>query len=214
MKEKVKDSEWRWWHEAKFERKRITGNYFLMNFLSKYLPHDQKKSCIEIGCSPGTFLVALKKRFGYTLTGLDIQGFEQTDQTLKFNGIDPKTIDIINSNFFDYNPKKKFDIVCSFGLIEHFKNPQYAFDHLSKFINTGGFMVMGIPRFRGIYWIAHKLMGSGIYHNYDIMKLKSIRKITKNYQTIFCGTYSSLPERKNIIFKLFPPYLIYIGRKK
>ena len=133
---------WEKWHK-KDKIEKIPKNYFLMELLRKHLP--KKGSCIELGCSPGRMMSAMAKNFNYRFSGIDITALDTTKKNLEHNNI--RNVKLIKGNITSYRPNQKYDIVCSFGLIEHFKNSKEAFKHFDKFCRKGGYMVIGLPNF-------------------------------------------------------------------
>lgn len=56
-----------------------------------------------------------------------------------------KSITYLIEDVFTLNLEKKFDIVCSFGLIEHFPDKTRIIDVHKKFIKDSGIMIILIP---------------------------------------------------------------------
>lgn len=97
--------------------------------LKRYLPKNLPKgfSFLEIGCTPGRWMIYFNKKFGYLVSGCDIQGLEKTKENLKLNNVKGYVFykDIKNKD----KKISKYDAVFSEGLIEHFKNPKEIFDN-------------------------------------------------------------------------------------
>ncbi len=200
---------WKKWHRND-ALETIPENWFLMDLVKKYLPAEGE--CIELGCTPGRFLAALAKNFRYKLSGIDIVDLEKTRTLLEYNGI--RDVTLIQDDMFAHVPKNPYDVVFSYGLIEHWEDPRVPFKQFDKFCRSGGYMFMGLPNFRYLFWFAHKLLGSGLFHNYDIMDLRKIRELTSGYRTIYLGYYPRL-YKFNFLLKsrLTAPSIIFIGQK-
>lgn len=55
----------------------------------KYLPRNDRLSCVEIGAMPGNHLVYFHKEFGYRATGIDYcSDLTPIVNTMRLNGID------------------------------------------------------------------------------------------------------------------------------
>src|SRR6266545_6167583 len=71
----------------------------------RFLPHNPKFECIEIGAIPGTFLAYFHKKFGYRVTGLDFADNTKVFyDTMAANGI--KDFDFIKADFLTYKSPK------------------------------------------------------------------------------------------------------------
>lgn len=69
--------------------------------------------------------------------------------------------------------KNSYDLVESFGLIEHFENPAAALDAHIDLLKPDGTLVVSIPNYRGWNGIWMRLVDPGLAkgHNFEIMKL-------------------------------------------
>ena len=61
---------------------------------------------------------------------------------------------IIHADIFDYRPEEGqalWDVVASFGFIEHFQDLQAVVARHLDFLNPGGYLLLVAPNHRGIY---------------------------------------------------------------
>ena len=120
----------------------------ITRWLGKHVKSTTQGTCIEIGCFPGRYLTFLGRK-GYELNGVDITPRVATEFPAWLKSLGYKTGAFSHSDFFKFNPEKKFDIVCSFGFIEHFNNWEEVFvKHLSM-VKEGGMLIIETPNFRG-----------------------------------------------------------------
>lgn len=78
----------------------------------------QARSCLEIGCHPGCYL-AVFGELGYELNGVDFaEGVAALPGWLRSRGY--RVGSIWQEDFSRFNPQRSFDLVTSFGFIEHF----------------------------------------------------------------------------------------------
>jgi SAM-dependent methyltransferase len=56
-----------------------------------------------------------------------------------------RQVNYINQDIFTLNLEESFDLVCSFGLIEHFKDKKAVIDVHKKFIAPGGWVLILVP---------------------------------------------------------------------
>lgn len=105
------------------------------------------KNCIEIGCYPGRFLTIFGDK-GIPLSGIDyVDHFYEVEQNLKDKGY--KTEDFINTDFTTFQSKKKYDLVMSFGFIEHFIDWEHVFQKHIDLVADHGYIIIETPSFHG-----------------------------------------------------------------
>lgn len=159
------------------------------DLFEEYLPKGQLKA-IEIGAIPGRFLVYLNKQHGYDITGLDFSA--NTDafhQTMKKNNINK--YNFINQDFLTFNSKLKYDVVLSFGFIEHFDDYESIIKKHCDLVRKGGYVFLEVPNFRKLQYIYHYFFDKKNLdiHNTEVMDLKLIGNILKKegFQEVFSG---------------------------
>lgn len=151
----------------------------------KYLEKSEGKICLEIGCSPGYWLPYIAREFGYFPEGIDYldDAEEVTGQTFRNNNVNDYKIHI--ADFTTWEAPKKYDLVCSFGFIEHFTgdlNKQMVKKHVDL-IKPGGKLIMDVPNFNYLQYPLNWLMNKGNLkgHNIRTMTLRYFRNIAKKY---------------------------------
>ncbi|MCK4589172.1 MAG: class I SAM-dependent methyltransferase [Nanoarchaeota archaeon] len=194
--------------DKKQKVKRFPKKIITFDLISKFLPKNSKLKCIEIGCVPGRFMIAFNKLFGYQVTGIDYCDLKQTEINLKDAGVE--NVQLIKEDFNIFSPKQRYDVVSSFGFIEHFDDPAQQIEKMVKILNPGGYLVMDLPNLRYGQYLLHKLLDRpDVFeaHNLKIMDLKKIEQIMKKYnlKTLFLGYYKPFQywhTNKNPIMKL------------
>src|ERR1035437_5338773 len=101
----------------------IRPDYVFGDILGGLVKNNGIKSAIELGGFPGSYCIYLKKYYNLDTTLFDyfIHPGIVNDLLLK-NGLKEGDIHIIEADLFNYKPVQQFDMVLSFGLIEHFKD--------------------------------------------------------------------------------------------
>ncbi len=146
--------------------------------IKKYLPVSKKMSCIELGALPGGFLAYFNATFGYSITGLDFaKNIEIFDETMKKNNI--KEYRFIKKNILEYSSKTTYDVVTSFGFIEHFEDVEDILCRHERLMSDDGYLVITVPNFRNIQYIYHFLFDRKnlAIHNIATMKTSSMEKL-------------------------------------
>ncbi len=154
-----------------------------------------KGIALEVGCVPGNFLAYICKNFGYFPEGIDYdeKTLELTSQTLRNNGLN--NFKIYQEDFNKWQPEKKYNLVCSFGFVEHFDNPKTIIKKHINLMAKKGKLIIGIPNFAGFNGFLHKLIDKPCLdkHNTKIMNLDFFRRVVEenNLKIIYLGYYGS-----------------------
>lgn len=101
--------------------RRQDAGHGIDEFIQKYAPATTNGSAIEIGSFPGPHLATFGD-LGYELNRIDFCSDNAIGlpEWLKREGF--KTGDFWVCDFFEFNTERQFDVVSSFGFIEHFLN--------------------------------------------------------------------------------------------
>jgi len=158
-----------------------------------FLPKIKGKSCLEIGCAPGRYLIYLNTYFKYSISGLDF-----CDVThIKTNFRNAKIHDYVlyNVDFNKFKTKKHFDVVLSLGFLEHFKNYETIFNKHSKLLSKKGILFLELPNFRNLQGYFRKKIDSKNMdrHNLEVMDLEVLRELCKKnkLKILFCDYYQT-----------------------
>jgi hypothetical protein len=136
----------------------VKRDYIFGDILGKLKAETSAKTAIELGGFPGYYAVYLKKYEGMDATLFDYfihQGL--INELLEANGLKDGDINIIEADLFTYQPEKQYDIVTSFGLIEHFKDTKAIIATHLPFLNKDGVLFITLPNFKSINgWVQRK----------------------------------------------------------
>ena len=159
----------------------VTTNSLFWDIFDKYLTADPNKTILEIGCADSNFLCYLAKKFGYKAYGIDYSdAITKTAELFGFNGLLEPVLH--KTDLFDWQPTKKFDVVCSFGFIEHFEDIDKTIAKHEELLAPGGKLIITFPHFAHGQYILHWLIDRNNLkkHNTKIMNLGSIRNAVEN----------------------------------
>ena len=136
------------------------------------------KKVLEVGCANSIWLVYFNKIWNYEVYGLDYSeiGCRQEKRLFRKYGIDEENV--IYSDFFT-PPKdllEEFDIVISFGVIEHFENTSEVLSALSKYLKPGGLLFTEIPNLNGIPGFITRVFNRPVYDIHNPLDCKAIIK--------------------------------------
>lgn len=151
----------------------------LAEALINYLP--KQGSVFEVGCAPGKWLSYAAESNGLEVAGIEYSqaGAAATLKNLHILGI--KSDDVISGDFFLVQPTKQYDVVMSFGFIEHFDDVDDVVKKHLDWLKPGGILILGIPNFSGLNGLIQSILDRDILdkHNLDIMNLDFFNQLEK-----------------------------------
>lgn len=180
-----------YWHSHSENLIPVGKHNEIRKWLLKYIP-EGNGDCFEIGCMPGTYLTVFGE-LGYRLNGLDYVGNVDTDLPIFLNSLGYRVGEFYKVDFRDFKPLKKYEIVCSFGFIEHFVDWESIFIKHIDMVKEGGYLVITSPNFNNrVKLVFHKLFDRRALdrHNLEAIDLarwqilakeKGFRIITSGY---------------------------------
>ena len=129
-------------------------------------------TCLEIGCFPGRYL-AVFGELGYELHGIDLTPRVEGDLPQWLTSRGYKVGNFARGDAFTHQLERQYDVVCSFGLIEHFGDWQGLIRRHVQLTRPGGLTAISTPNFRGtVQRVAHSLLDRDnlAEHNLDAMR--------------------------------------------
>jgi len=136
----------------------IKPDYVFGDILGKLIAEKGIKNAIELGGFPGYYSIYLKKYQHLDTTLFDYYVHEGIiNELLQKNGLQPGDINIIEADLFNYTPTQLYDMVLSFGLIEHFSDTAAIIKTHLQFLKPGGTLFITLPNFTGVNgWVQRK----------------------------------------------------------
>ena len=109
-----------------------------------------RAALLEIGCARSAWLPYFHREFGFDVSGLDYSeiGCRQARDVLAAAGVEGE---IVCADLFapPERLRRAFNVVVSFGVVEHFENTGAALAACAALLRPGGRMVTLIPNMRG-----------------------------------------------------------------
>jgi len=142
------------------------------NILYGELTAYQGGDCLEVGCFPGRYLRYFERVYGMRAEGVDLMAPDENAVTA-----------IHQCDFFEFRSDKKYDVVCSFGFIEHFEVLDDVIQRHVDLVKEGGMVVITVPNFvHGWRFCARRKHDKELFvhHNRNAMVLGNIENILKN----------------------------------
>jgi len=222
---------------------RIVDRTLKMADLIENLDPPPRGRFLELGGFPGYYSVYFAKFLGNSSTLVDYYIDNQIIEKLcDMNGVNG--ISVIEENIFRYTPAEPFDTVLSFGLVEHFPDPEPILHLHADLVRPGGYVIVGLPNFRGINGMLQRLFDRQnlAAHNLNTMHIPLLRHLfaTNGLDVVRAGYYdhfglalekssrhcavlnyalraaNALGTRLCRPFesRVFSPFLVVIGRKR
>lgn len=160
------------WSQSDFPRLFNHADTRLDNYVSlafheyfqKILGDKKGFSVLEIGCANSIWPTYFHQYFNAKVYGLDYSeiGCEKSRAILKHYNIPG---DIYCADLFSPPPELlgKFDLVVSFGVVEHFENTENCLESCAAFVKPGGYLFTLIPNLSGIIGPIQKWVDRSIY---------------------------------------------------
>lgn len=152
----------------------------------RWIEHHVKDSnneatCFEIGCFPAKFLSVFGEK-GYTLNGIDI--FEDTDLLRPVLIHAGYNVDSIHkADFLTFQTSCNFDVVCSFGFIEHFKTWKKILKRHVDLTKKNGTILIEVPNINSpLYKFLYEILDPIVLNNHvmEVMNLEGISAAFEN----------------------------------
>jgi SAM-dependent methyltransferase len=184
---------------------KVKPNYVFGDILGKIIADKGIKNAIELGGFPGYYSIYLKKYQNLNTTLLDYFIHpELVNKLLAANDLKPGDINIVEADLFTYQPVQKFDMVLSFGLIEHFNDTRFIINEHLKFLKPGGTLFITLPNFKSVNGWVQKNFDKENYdkHNINSMDLDLLKNACKelglkDIEAYYHGKFSVWLENKS-----------------
>lgn len=184
------------------------------SILAKYLPRNLGKKedikICEIGFGDGKMLKKIADKFNYEPYGIEYSKEAVQMAEKKVHGI---LGDIFDEKLTD-KYKEAFDVVFSYGFIEHIIPPEKAIQAHLKILKRGGILILQIPRLRKFNWLKAKIFRPDLLplHNLSLMEQEVLSGLGKKMglEEIFCNNYGTLKLRIPMAKKNIRWYILKI----
>lgn len=177
----------------------IPNNYPFFKELTQIISSYQIKNSIEIGGFPGYYSIWASKKFSIQTTLLDFFIQPELIEKLKKKNNCPHYIHLLTHDlFFEQKAtEKSYDLAFSNGLIEHFEDTKFILSKHLEYINSGGYLFITLPNFKGLNGWFQKTFDPENYNKHFIpcMDLDYLRTICnelelKNIKVQYSGIFT------------------------
>lgn len=168
-----------------------------MDFVDKYIRSGRYTSFFEVGCGSSGWLPYFASTYNLEVSGIDYSeiGCQLAKKNLELLKIPYG--EIICKDIFeqDWSGGKKYDVVFSYGVIEHFDNPEDVIRILSSILNPRGIIITLVPNLNGIMGRLSKYFVPDIYKMHKIITQSQLQSYHEqngliNLKTGYAGTFT------------------------
>ena len=175
--EKYSDS--KFWNEYWKQEKRESEDFIFENLLNKIIQWKKVHSYMEIGGAPGSIMSFMAKVHNMDVSTVDFCDWKILNGFLKKQGL--KNYKIYNEDFSNFNVEKhnkQYDMVASWGFVEHFdlETSGLFIQKQKALVADDGYLIVELPNIRGLNWLIYRVFNNALLkiHNTKTMDLKFI----------------------------------------
>ncbi len=149
------------------------GAYFYFsNLLDLFIPWEKMKSYMEIGGAPGSIMAYMHNEHNLSVATVDFTKKERMEKYLRSLGVNNAVI--INEDFGTMSVSKykhSFDIVASWGFVEHFDRAVASkfIEKKKKMVAEDGYLIIELPNIRKLFWLSYWLF------NRELIKIQNLK---------------------------------------
>lgn len=160
--------------------------------LAKYLYNVE--TYLEIGCSPGTSLIHFANHYGYQVNGIDYSSLDLTRSMLQSHGI--SNYKLFEEDFLYFQSDETFDVVASYGFVEHFDHPEHIIHRQASFVKPGGYLIVEVPNIRYFNYLLYRIFQPELLkvHNRTIMNINTLQRSVldlEDFTILYCNFYKT-----------------------
>ncbi len=173
-----------YWDQYWKKEKRGKGekeDFYFSDLMNHYICWDSVKSYLEVGGAPGTIMAFMNQQHGLRVASIDFTEKDRIEELLKARNV--KDYQIYQEDFRTFDSKshrKKYDMVASWGFIEHFKRRDTAkfIEKQKQMVSDNGYLIVELPNIRRVIWLIYYIFNRDLIriHNLKIMDLPWLRK--------------------------------------
>lgn len=162
--------------------------------IERYIPTiSEEKNAFELGCFPGRYLVEIGQK-GYTLNGCDQTNRVKTDLPIWLQKNQCKVGVFEKSDYKEFYAMQ-YDLVASFGFIEHFNDYENVFNQQCHMVKSGGILIIQYPNFRGLVQrILHGIFDIDNLNNHVVISMDLnfySKHLSQDFKIIYCSYYGN-----------------------
>lgn len=140
------------------------GSWF--ELVRSYIPPGAR--LLELGCAPGFCSAAICSGLDVDPSGVDFSATAAVYlRTMANAGI---TAQLFRGDVFDFRSDQPYGVVCSFGLVEHFRGEEFIalLKKHDELLSPGGTLIIEVPNFKGFNRTWHSIFDRPSYKKHSL----------------------------------------------
>lgn len=157
------------------------STWLLDRFFSTELKNGNYQTLMEVGAGSSAWLPFLAKEYQLSVSCLDYSevGCRLCEENLKFQNIEYQ--DILCQDLLEWTDDKVYDVMITFGVIEHFDQPEIVVEICKKHLKPGGLIITVVPNISGLPgWITKTFLRDV----YDMHKNISLDELVSYHEKL------------------------------
>ena len=135
------------------------------------------RALLDIGCGYGRFLKAAQNEF--ETFGIDPSAFAIT-KAKKYALNTKFELATISS----YKPKRLFDVVTAFDILEHTNNLSYSLKKIKSWLKPGGLLMVVVPVYDGIFGTIGRWLDKDATHAQKLSRWNWLELFESNFKVL------------------------------
>ncbi len=175
----------------------------------RLFPRQQGLRLLEVGCGDSVWLPYFNLEFGYQVDGIDYSeaGCDLARQNLSRADAQGN---VFCQDMFHLDPSldQKYDLLISFGVIEHFEQPAHVIGLLSRLLKPGGRMFTYIPNLESVAARVMRVLDRSFYDSHFIIQMPELENgHTQNGMIVEHSLYLQFLDFSILGFTTWPLWL-------
>ena len=139
------------------------------------------KECFEVGCFPGRYMRYFAREYQMNVDGIDLMPYK--------SNLVSEPLNVSVADFIEYEGQKQYDIVCSFGFLEHFGDLHKVISKHLSMTRKEGITWITMPNYvEGWRFFLKRLFDRKLFesHNEQAMKIAVLEEVLSQIE---CESY-------------------------
>ncbi len=166
-----------------------------MDYIHGPLTASGKKTFIEIGCGSSGWLPYFRRRYGFAVSGLDYSeiGCRLAEENMRLLGLPCEGITC--ADVLKWTTGEKYGVIFSYGVIEHFSEPEKVVGICAGHLEEGGLLITLIPNLHGLPGFLSKTVAPETHQMHKIITPEELTAMhlaagLENVKTGYAGIFS------------------------